>query len=71
MGDAHGDRIAAEQALVQDLDIGALDESQFDQPALKFRRRQACGDAPRGDGMYAATKTHAGGAKCYGWFCAH
>ncbi len=71
VGDAHGDGIAAEQALVQHLDVGALDEAQLDQPALQFRGRHACGDAPCGDGMYAATKAHAGGAKCYGWFGAH
>jgi hypothetical protein len=56
---------------MQDLDIGAFDEAQLDQPALEFRRGHACGDATRRDGMNTATKAHAGGAKCYGWLAAH
>ena len=49
----------------------AFDEAQLDQAAFEFRRRHACGDASRRDGMYAATEAHAGGAKCYGWLAAH
>ena len=42
-GDAHivdlqRDRIAAEQALVQQLDASALDEAQFEQASLQFNR---------------------------------
>ena len=34
--DAHRDRIAADGALMQHLDPGALDEAEFDQPAFEF-----------------------------------
>jgi len=39
--------------------------------ALEFGRGHACGDTPRGNGLYAPTKTHGGDAKCYCWFAAH
>jgi len=71
MGDTHRDGIAAEQALVQDFDVGAFDEPQLDQPALEFGRGHARDDPPCGDGLYASTKPHGGDAKCYGWFAAH
>ena len=47
-GDAHGDGIAAEQALVQQLDVGAFDEAQLDQPAFQFRAGQAGAGAVHG-----------------------
>ena len=65
MGDTHGDGIAAEQALMQDFDVGAFDEAQLDQPPLQLGRGHACGDTPRGDGLNAPTKPHGGDAKCY------
>ena len=54
--DAHRDRIAADDALMQHLDPGALDEAEFDQPAFEFdrptapsrlRRRRGVGSRPR------------------------
>ena len=71
MGDTYGDGITAEQALMQHFHIGAFDEAQLDQSALEFGRGHACGDTPRGDGLYAPTKSHGGDAKCYCWFAAH
>ena len=70
-GDAHGDGIAAEQALMQQLDVGALDEAQLDQPAFQFRAGQAGAGAVHGELMDAATKAHAGVAQCYGWIGCH
>ena len=67
MGDANGDGIAAEQALVQQLDVGAFDEAQLDQPAFEFRAGQAGAGAVHGELMDTAAKTHAGLAQCYGW----
>ena len=59
-GHAHRDRIAAEQALVQQLDIGAFDEAQFDQPAFQFGRRQAgAGARATDERLDAAAKAHA------------
>ena len=63
----HGDRVAAEQALVQHLDRRALDEAELQQAALQLggaqagRRRAA--EVERRD---AAAKAHAGIAQCYG-----
>ena len=37
----HRDRVAAERALVQDLDLRALDEAEFEQPPLELGRGQA------------------------------
>ena len=34
----HGDGVAAEQALVQQFDLGALDEAQFEQAAFQIDR---------------------------------
>ena len=71
VGDAHGDGIATEQALMQDLDIGAFDEAQLDQTTFEFARRQAGAAAFCIDCMYATAKAHAGRAKCYGWLGVH
>src|SRR5881394_3194507 len=61
------DRITAEQALVQQLDRGALDEAELDQPALELRRRQAGGRrAGHVERQDTAAKAHSGGAQCYG-----
>ena len=38
--DADGDRVAPDQALVQHLDPGALDEAELDQPAFELDGRQ-------------------------------
>jgi hypothetical protein len=55
---AHCDGIAAEQTLVEDLDIGAFHEAQFKQTALEFGGRQACGDTASGNGEDAASEAH-------------
>ena len=46
--DPDGDRIAADQALVQDLDPGALDEAELDQPALELDVRERRAGIPGG-----------------------
>jgi hypothetical protein len=71
MGDAHGDRVAAEQALVQQFDVGALDKAQFDQAAFQLGARQAGTSRINDKFVDSTTKTHAGVAQCYGWFGIH
>src|SRR3569832_823905 len=39
--DAHGERVAAEQAFVQDFDLRALCEAKFEKAALELVRRHA------------------------------
>ena len=41
MIDPHRDRVAAERPLMQNLDMGALDEAELDQAAFDFAGRQA------------------------------
>jgi hypothetical protein len=38
--DPHRDRVTAKQALMQDLDSGAFDKSEFDQPPFQFSSRE-------------------------------
>lgn len=71
VGDTHGNGIAAEQALMQKLDSGAFDEAQLNQAAFEFFGRQTRAATRCIDCMYAATKAHAGGTKCYGWMSMH
>jgi hypothetical protein len=45
---------------MQQLDVGALDEAQLDQPAFEFRAGQAGAATVHGELMDTATKAHAG-----------
>ncbi len=67
IGDAHGNGIAAEQALVQQLDVGTFEEAQLDQTAFQLRAGQTGAGAVHREPMDAATKAHASLAECYGW----
>jgi hypothetical protein len=55
--DPHRDRIAAERAFMQDLDLGTLDESQLEQTPLKFHRLVIGSGIGRGNGVDAAAES--------------
>src|SRR5262249_49610432 len=65
--DAHGDRIAAERTLVQDLDLGAFDEPELEQTALELGRGQAMRAFTDIDRLDSTAESTPGLAQWRGW----
>ena len=55
--DTHRDRIAAERAFMQNFDVGAFDEPEFEQTPLELRCLGVRRSGGRGNGIDAAAES--------------